>query len=206
MSLNVDVPKNTSRHNDYVGFDRGLFLLQNQPDIKAGRIASATYMSYGDLTDYGVLQYRVELFSDIPTAVEHLTDYTVGVVDIDYRCLTRTLVDLPVLAEAFAIQHYLEGATPITPADIQSAELSAKDMTSQLSKGIVTSMQTVITFEATATSPMVTTSASIEYVARASTESGSAVITGTINPSLDKIRPLSLVIKAIKDELLASAG
>lgn len=196
MQNYVEVPKNVNRANEYAEFDRGLFMT-GIPATPAGRIKEATYTTYGDLTDYGVLRYRVELFTALPVVVGDLVSKSAGVVNEDYFCFTKTMCDTGIMVEAFAINDYLNGHPGYTPAQLQETTAEAVRMVTMLSKEVIQEMITTLEFMATDTHPLTMTTAALSYRAKV----GNTTLTGNLTPSLEKVRPLSLTLKDIKDRI-----
>ena len=197
----ITIPDNVSRYNDYLGFDRGLFKL---PDNKAGRIYSARWSGMGDITAPGVLVYKVEVFSSIPTTVEELTLFSEGVSDIEYRTLTRNPCDNPIVIEGFAIRHYLSGGEMVEQTEIDNANTLATDAIVELSKGAITDLTLYMEFQATDTAPMSLTVVTIEYTGRIDLGNGQfQIVHDTLTPTPDKIRPLVLVMQDLRDKKAA---
>lgn len=201
MSINsVTIPPNVNRYNDYNKFDRGLFIPHNTADGKAARIASARWMTSGDVAAPGVLRYTVEYFSEIPTNVGDLAQYRTGVSETEFVCITRTICDNPIVIEGFAIKHYLDGAVPPSEDDINNAVTLGLEMTKKVSNGGITSMETLLTFTSSDTTSLTLSEASISYIAKTSANGQNQTLQGTLSPEFNKIRPLYLVMQAVKEQ------
>lgn len=193
------IPPNVSRYNEYVEFDRGLFLLPMSDTAVAGRIATARWITHGDVTAPGVLRYTVELFSQLPTTLADLTTYSLGVTPQEYVCVTRAMCDNPIVIEAFAIRHYVTTQDTPSDTDLIATLALGHDMVSQATNGDVIELTTVLEYTSSPTTPLAMISATINYIVKIHINETQTTLQGVLLPELHKIRPLHLTMKDVRE-------
>lgn len=197
--IEIHIPTNTSKYNEYDRWDRGLFLITDHHEYKAARVRSALWETKGDLITPGILQYNIEYFSVIPEEPDHLEMYLLRDSGTIHSCITRGDCYTPIVIEAYAIQHYRHKTNDSTEELVELINQQALYSTKQLTNNEIQDITISVHFHCLPKSPLELNHINVNYHAifqdinDKTIEIKDIIHTKTYNP-----RPFHMVLDDIK--------
>lgn len=182
----VTIPVNTSRYNDYISFDRGLFKYTDNGIEKYARIAKATWRGKGDNSSPGILSYQIESFRKLPLRKEEIGLYSEGIKADVWQCITRNLMNNPIVVEGFAIASFLKGHRTLTNEDIAETHRVSEMVLATSTERSILKMDTVFEFSSDLNKPLYYTTGTVTYtvMVNGTQKVGTYLVT---NPSLSTV-------------------